>query len=109
MRGRGDIPSSEDRCFKMNKLTDVLKGKKSESEEFAFARLLSVTQLAEDTSSPYFHLFCRGSSFPHWSAAGKKDGCHGGVELNNGNAEQACRLLVGMHDGAKRWQGWSSS
>lgn len=75
MGGRDGIPSSEDRRFKMNKLTDVLKGKTSESEEFALAYHLKVTRLAEDTSSPYFHLFGQNSSFPHRSAAGKTDGC----------------------------------
>lgn len=69
---RDGIMSSEDRYFlsqvkKKTKKTDVFKGKMSKTEEFTLAYLLNVTHLFGEMSSPYFHLFLRGSSFQHRS------------------------------------------
>lgn len=50
------------------KVTDVLEGKTSKSEDFTPAYLLNVTHVFGEMSSPDFHLFCRGSKFQHRSA-----------------------------------------
>lgn len=55
---------------KKRKVTDVLSGKKSKSEDFTLAYLLNVTHLFGEMSNPYFHLFAGAPVFnmeAYWS------------------------------------------